>query len=238
MIIYKITNLINRKIYIGQHNGKYWNNYYGGGKLVKFAIKKYGKENFTRDIIIEGNYNQEFIDYLEKHYIRLYASTFPNYGYNIQTGGRGDKGWLPSKEFIEKSRKRMIGNTIMLGRKRSEESNKKHSITYKNILKNTPKEILRERAIKAAVTRKKRYDIGKLISDSRKANKKIDWDNKQTKPIVQETLNGDFIKLWASSYQVEKEVGMLSSRISAVCNNYRGCKTYKGFKWRFSITDK
>ena len=44
--IYRITNLINNKTYIGQHKYKKINDYYmGGGKNIKRAIKKYGREN-------------------------------------------------------------------------------------------------------------------------------------------------------------------------------------------------
>jgi hypothetical protein len=43
--IYKITNLINNKIYIGKHSSKNMNkdNYIGSGYLLLKAIKKYGK---------------------------------------------------------------------------------------------------------------------------------------------------------------------------------------------------
>lgn len=47
MIIYKTTNKINGKIYVGldtKNNPKYL----GSGKIIKFAIKKYGKENFEK----------------------------------------------------------------------------------------------------------------------------------------------------------------------------------------------
>ena len=50
MIIYKISNLINNKFYIGQdikNNPKY----FGSGKLITVAIKKYGKENFKKEIL-------------------------------------------------------------------------------------------------------------------------------------------------------------------------------------------
>lgn len=55
MQIYKITNLITGRIYIGQTNGKR-DRYYGGGLIIKQAVKKYGKKNFKKEIIVEGNF--------------------------------------------------------------------------------------------------------------------------------------------------------------------------------------
>ena len=47
MEIYKITNLINNKIYIGKDTTSD-PNYFGSGLLINRAFKKYGKENFTK----------------------------------------------------------------------------------------------------------------------------------------------------------------------------------------------
>ena len=55
IIIYKTTCLINNKIYIGQHKIRYpstldpW--YLGSGKAFQAALKKYGVENFKREIL-------------------------------------------------------------------------------------------------------------------------------------------------------------------------------------------
>lgn len=50
MVIYKTVNTINNKIYVGQdvHDNPA---YYGSGKYLKNAIKKYGKTNFLKIIL-------------------------------------------------------------------------------------------------------------------------------------------------------------------------------------------
>jgi molecular chaperone GrpE (heat shock protein) len=49
---YKTTNIINEKFYYGVHSSDKDNdNYLGSGKLLLKAIKKYGRENFKREII-------------------------------------------------------------------------------------------------------------------------------------------------------------------------------------------
>ena len=51
-VIYKTTNNINGKVYIGKHKTKDINDaYLGSGKLLHYAIKRYGIENFTKEII-------------------------------------------------------------------------------------------------------------------------------------------------------------------------------------------
>lgn len=52
-IIYKTTNLINGKIYVGLHStDNVDDNYLGSGWILKSAIKKYGRENFKREVLL------------------------------------------------------------------------------------------------------------------------------------------------------------------------------------------
>ena len=87
--IYKTTNLINNKIYIGQHKvkeEKIDNSYYGSGKLILQAIKKYGKENFEVEIL-EWCPDKEILAEKEIYYIEKFKSKSIYGNYNMSDGG-------------------------------------------------------------------------------------------------------------------------------------------------------
>ena len=88
--IYKTTNLINGKIYIGQKQSPVFlgEKYLGSGLKIKRAIDKYGKENFNVELVYLCKDKQE-LNQMEIYYIDKYHSTDPNIGYNIAYGGQG-----------------------------------------------------------------------------------------------------------------------------------------------------
>ena len=131
MIIYKIINLINNKIYIGQdikNNPKY----YGSGKLIKLAIKKYGKENFIKETLEICN-DEKQMDEREIFWIKKLNAIDRKIGYNICEGG--------------KTHRSMKGeNNPWFGKKHTEET--KIIIKEKRKfqkMSNEQKEILREK---------------------------------------------------------------------------------------------
>lgn len=87
---YRTTNTINGKIYIGKRTtDRVEDGYLGSGKLIAYAIKKYGRENFTREII-------EFYDSSEAAFLAEvnHIQSAKDRGetlYNISTGGTGTK---------------------------------------------------------------------------------------------------------------------------------------------------
>lgn len=87
MIIYKTTNLINGKIYIGKDSINR-NDYLGSGVLIKRAIKVYGKNNFKKEILQECKDLNE-LNLAEIYWINFYNSTNLSIGYNISFGGDG-----------------------------------------------------------------------------------------------------------------------------------------------------
>jgi phage anti-repressor protein len=80
--VYKITNLINGKIYIGKtinhHTG-----YMGSGTLIIKAIKKYGIHNFKKEMLITYTNDDTMLKKYETYFIRKYNTLYPN-GYNIK----------------------------------------------------------------------------------------------------------------------------------------------------------
>lgn len=90
--IYKTTNLITNKFYIGKRQKSTFDKYYyGSGKYLSASIVKYGKENFKREII-EWCDSIEELNNREKYWISHLEARNPKIGYNISEGGDGGKG--------------------------------------------------------------------------------------------------------------------------------------------------
>lgn len=98
--IYKITNKINGKIYIGQsvHIERRFSEHkvssHNPKSLIHKALNEYGIENFDFSIIDECEENQ--LDEKEIFYIKYYNSLAPN-GYNVQFGG-SDTHIIPTED--------------------------------------------------------------------------------------------------------------------------------------------
>lgn len=125
MIIYKITNLVNGKIYIGK-DSKNNPNYYGSGIVVNHAFKKYGKDNFIKETIDTAKDHDE-LNEKEIFWIKELNSTNVNIGYNRTHGGDGFSGLVT--EVIKKSIKKRTGQ------KRTDETKLKMSLASKGIVK-------------------------------------------------------------------------------------------------------
>jgi group I intron endonuclease len=131
-VIYKTTNLINNKIYIGQttYNCPI---YYGSGKLLISAIEKYRVKFFKREIL-EKCYSKEELNYAEKKYINLLNSDKRGVGYNLCEGGNGGKTlpepWNKGKKLpkLSDEHKNKISKACK-GLKRSEEAKRNISLS-------------------------------------------------------------------------------------------------------------
>ena len=86
--IYKVTNLQNHKIYIGQHKSTTFDeSYLGSGINIRKAISKYGVEHFKVELL-EWCDTQALANEREIYYIEIYHSRETELGYNIAQGGQ------------------------------------------------------------------------------------------------------------------------------------------------------
>jgi group I intron endonuclease len=145
--IYKATNLITNKSYIGftkkfskRKNEHKYESFHkkcvGYDSYFHRAIRKYGWQNFTWEILyqsLEGNHCK---DIMENYFIMEYNS-FIN-GYNKTLGGDGCLGFKHTKEHKEKLRKMYLGqNNPMYGR--SYHRNNEHKNNMSKLLKGIKK---------------------------------------------------------------------------------------------------
>lgn len=105
MVIYKITNITNSKIYIGKTTrtiGKrFLEHIYDCRRTLGKEIRKYGIENFKIETIDKAD-SLNSLDDKEKYWISFFNSTAPN-GYNLQAGGINGKPCFITREKMSKN---------------------------------------------------------------------------------------------------------------------------------------
>ena len=105
--IYQTTNLLNGKKYIGKHiTSDLHDSYLGSGMLLVKSIKKYGKENFKKEILFIFD-NENDMNEKEKEILTESILADLNY-YNIAAGGQGGAIVLiPGHLLYESTKKRL-----------------------------------------------------------------------------------------------------------------------------------
>lgn len=119
--IYVVSSIVNDKIYIGKRAHKWENWYFGGGTLIKYAIKKHGRDKFSVRPM-EFCQDEESLNSAEVRYI-YEARRDGKILYNLQDGGTNNwAGQKHSPESIERMRLAQKGHPV------SEETRKNISL--------------------------------------------------------------------------------------------------------------
>jgi hypothetical protein len=123
--IYKTTNLLNGKFYVGMHSTNKLNDgYLGSGKRLKYSIKKYGKENFKLEIL-EFFGSRELLVEREKQLVNEDLLKDTNC-MNLKPGGTGGFSLESAKKGAKKMNEIIWSDINFI---------KRHKTRWKKILK-------------------------------------------------------------------------------------------------------
>ena len=186
MYIYKTTNLINGKIYIGlsEKESSESINYLGSGDLIKKAISKYRSINFKKEILENQIKDKKELIRLEIKWIKYFKSNNRKIGYNISPGGDLNPGHI-KKEIYQYSRSGdlikkwdCIDDAVIFINSKSGDLYRKSTKESRPIKGSwwTPKEVAKDYIIekdkKYTIERSKRFKEGSKKSYSNPEHKK------------------------------------------------------------------
>lgn len=179
--IYLTTNLLTGKIYIGQHHAEQFStSYIGSGTMLRKAIKKYGKQNFTVELLCEC-LTQEELDEKEINYIAKYNSTDKQIGYNVSLGGNSTNFSEETKQRIADIHRNRLLGTVILHKGDSEVSVKPDQIEeYLLLGYEKGRSDKARKSLSANYNYQSKGMLGKKQSDTQKARVKVACSYKRT----------------------------------------------------------
>lgn len=213
--IYKIENLINHKIYIGQsiEIEKRWLKHLSAKDdfIIHKALRKYGKDAFSFQILEECDIME--LDEKENYWINFYNSIIPN-GYNMIPGGSNGAGFAKGKKILQYT----LNGEFVKEYSSANQASLETGIDHTSI---------------CACCRGESQRSGNF-------QWKYYGSNKEIKPL---NIRGDFsvlqidkdtdtiINEFKSLAEASKQTGIAKSTLCKVCNG-KG-KTAGGFKWKY-----
>lgn len=248
--IYKITNLINSKSYIGQsiniekrwYEHKYKSqceNDSSFNSILYMAFRKYGIDNFKFEVLEELKTIEE-LDRKEQYYIKLYKTIAPN-GYNILEGGQKSRKTIKHCKKCGQPLKYSITDYC---------KNCYHILQYRT--EHPTKDVLLEQvALKGFSQVGREYGVTdnsvkkwckkeglpvykKDIVELYNKLNNIEFKKETNKPkkVAQIDKNTDkIIRIFNSTIEAAKFINKNNSHITEVCNGIH--TTAYGYKWKY-----
>lgn len=239
-IIYKATNKINNKIYIGQTTNSLTRrktNHYAAARTKKDtlffhkAIRKYGEDNFIWEVLKQADTREE-LNELECFYIKQYNSNNSEYGYNMTAGG--DSHSEQSQNFWDDDERSGEWRLELSERMReywADEANRKHHQQWMNEYYQT--EDGQQQAKRHSEFMREYYNGPDARRNKAKTSR---WFVKATSPEGEETI---YISSKEPNLFFKKDIN-LRARLHNVGDIWvptsRACKEVQG--WRFEAIEK
>ena len=227
--VYVIVNKINLKLYFGSHS---WEgegldpNYYGSGKIIKQAVKKYGKDNFIVYPIKFYDTVEECRKAEEELLIKYNIASNP-YCYNIKNGAIG---WtsedMTGRTFSDEHRKKL--SQTLKGRTLSDEHRKKLSEAHKGktLSEDTKRKMSQARKGKRG---KDSHNYGRHHTEE--TRKKLSQAQNYKKiPIVAIDKNGK-VKIFESLMECARQLNLNHRSIHRCLKGSR--KSHKGYTFKY-----
>lgn len=221
MLVYKITNIVNNKLYIGVTVRTLHNRWIrhkssattGSMSPIHRAIRKYGDDKFIIEELCTVNTITELKD-KECELIALFKTYGnPTVGYNATRGGDGTWGRMHS--IITRQRIR-IGQAI--ARAEGRWLGESHLVNIRKA---------REKQINVPLSKDHRANISKAL----KGRKKNEGAGKPMRPVIQSTKDGVIIIQYVSISAAARAMNTDSSTIMKCCQGKY--KTVRGFIFTF-----
>lgn len=198
MVIYKTINLINGKYYIGKQKS-YTKSYLGSGTALKQAIKKYGKNNFKKEILEVCNKEDE-LKIKELWWLDKFDAVKDKHSYNLvrETSSNNHRSYdnIEYRQKLSESVKKTLStieskirlrkqnggiNNPMYGKHRSKSFKKKMSIIHSGkVVSNSTKEKIRK------------SKLGVSLPNDVKNKMKISQNKRWDTIIIEMTLDGNY----------------------------------------------
>lgn len=250
MYIYKTTNVVNGKIYIGKSK-KDLNaskGYMGSGIQITEAIRKYGKHNFKKDILEDNIKDLNTLNERETYYIQLHRSSDRSIGYNISLGGDGGDTITqnPRRDEIVESRTgennpffgrhhskktRRALRDMMINRKLTDDQKLKISKGLRAAYQNGSKSpTITDQMRRAARERFLKNNPSKTKEWKEKTSKRMALNNPERKDWIFERITGEtFIRsgLKKACNEFNLPYGSMRKRIGKPTFNKQGWKLYE-----------
>lgn len=240
MIVYKITNKVNNKIYIGistVDSKERWLKHLSDSRRkpkqsIDRAIKKYGEQNFKYEVIEKIPFLKgiKFLENREIFYISKFKSTKNTIGYNRSLGGNVNVGRIVTKVHKSKSSKSQPTSKEIYaydfdGKLKKIYTNLKEASDKNSVSKGAIQKVINKKNRQSAGYQWRKYEnniplkkITVYIKTKSKTTQVFQWDRK-----------GIFIKKFNSINEASKATGSSTADIDRVLN---GVNIFsKGFHW-------